>query len=175
MADTPLRGANGRHEWFWEPDDENNIYPLDALMDKYEKSVGRNATLILGLTPDPTGLIPIGDTQRLKEMGDEINRRFSSPIAKTLGQKKSLTLNLGKKQTVNYCIIQENIKDGERIRQYKIEAKVNGKWQSVCSGESVGHKRIEKFDPIEASALRLTIPESVALPDIINFSTYYIK
>ena len=88
MADTPLRGANGRHEWFWEPDDENNIYPLDALMDKYEKSVGRNATLILGLTPDPTGLIPIGDTQRLKEMGDEINRRFSSPIAKTLGKKK---------------------------------------------------------------------------------------
>ena len=175
MADTPLRGANGRHEWFWEPDDENNIYPLDALMDKYEKSVGRNATLILGLTPDPTGLIPIGDTQRLKEMGDEINRRFSSPIAKTLGQKKSLTLNLGKKQTVNYCIIQENIKNGERIRQYKIEAKVNGKWQSVCSGESVGHKRIEKFDPIEATALRLTIPESVALPDIINFSTYYIK
>jgi len=144
-------------------------------MDKYEKSVGRNATLILGLTPDPTGLIPIGDTQRLKEMGDEINRRFSSPIAKTLGQKKSLTLNLGKKQTVNYCIIQENIKNGERIRQYKIEAKVNGKWQPVCSGESVGHKRIEKFDPIEASALRLTIPESVALPDIINFSTYYIK
>ena len=120
-------------------------------------------------------MIPIGDTQRLKEMGDEINRRFSSPIAKTLGQKKSLTLNLGKKQTVNYCIIQENIKNGERIRQYKIEAKVNGKWQSVCSGESVGHKRIEKFDPIEATALRLTIPESVALPDIINFSTYYIK
>lgn len=110
MADTPLRGANGRHEWFWEPDDENNIYPLDVLMDKYEKSVGRNATLILGLTPDPTGLIPTGDAQRLKEMGEEINRRFSSPVAHTSGQKKSLTLNLGKKQTVNYCIIQENIK-----------------------------------------------------------------
>ena len=44
MADTPLRGANGRHEWFWEPDDENNIYPLNTLMDKYEKSAGRNAT-----------------------------------------------------------------------------------------------------------------------------------
>lgn len=76
---------------------------------------------------------------------------------------------------VNYCIIQENIKNGERIRQYKVEAKVNGKWQTVCSGESVGHKRIEKFEPIEASALRLTIPESIALPDIINFNAYYVK
>lgn len=88
MADTPLRGANGRHEWFWEPDDENNIYPLNELMDKYEKSVGRNATLILGLTPDPNGLIPKGDEQRLKEFGTEINRRFSSPLAQTSGQKK---------------------------------------------------------------------------------------
>ncbi len=175
MADTPLRGANGRHEWFWEPDDENNIYPLNTLMDKYEKSVGRNATLILGLTPDPTGLIPAGDAQRLKEMGDEINRRFSSPIARISGQKKSLTLKLGKEQSVNYCIIQENIKNGERIRQYQIEAKVNGKWQTVCKGESVGHKRIEKFEPVEATALRLTVSESVALPDIINFSAYSVK
>lgn len=59
-------------------------------------------------------------------MGDEINRRFSSPIARISGQKKSLTLKLGKEQSVNYCIIQENIKNGERIRQYQIEAKVNG-------------------------------------------------
>ena len=175
MADTPLRGANGRHEWFWDPDDENNIYPLNTLMDKYEKSIGRNATLILGLTPDPTGLIPAGDAQRLKEMGDEISRRFSSPIARISGQKKSLTLKLGKEQPVNYCIIQENIKNGERIRQYQIEAKVKGKWQTVCKGESVGHKRIEKFEPVEATALRLTVSESVALPDIINFSAYSVK
>ncbi len=175
MADTPLRGANGRHEWFWEPDDENNIYPLDVLMDKYEKSVGRNATLILGLTPDPTGLIPAGDVQRLKEMGNEINRRFSSPIAATSGNKKSLILKLGHKQPVNYCIIQENIKNGERIRQYKIEAKVNGKWRTICNGESVGHKRIGKFNPVETDILRLTVNESVALPDIINFSAYSIE
>ena len=175
MADTPLRGANGRHEWFWEPDDENNIYPLNELMDKYEKSVGRNATLILGLTPDPNGLIPTGDEQRLKEFGTEINRRFSSPLAQTSGQKKSLTLKLDKKQPVNYCIIQENIQNGERIRQYKVEAKVNGKWQTVCSGESVGHKRIEKFDPVEATALRLTVLQSIALPDIINFSAFSVN
>ncbi len=175
MADAPLRGANDRHEWFWEPDDENNIFSLDALVEKYEKSVGRNATLILGLTPDPTGLIPAGDAQRLKEMGDEIKRRFSSPIAQTSGQKKSLTLNFGKKQPVNYCIIQENIKNGERIRKYKIEAKVNGKWQTVCSGESVGFKRIEKFEPVETTTLRLTVSESIALPQINNFSAYSVS
>ena len=172
MADAPLRGANGRHEWFWEPDDENNVYSLDVLMDMYEKSVGRNATLMLGLTPDPTGLLPAGDVNRLKEMGDEINRRFSTPLAQTSGTKKTQVLKLGKKQSVNYYMIQENIKKGERIRQYKIEAKINGKWKTVCQGESVGHKRIEKLNSIETDMVRLTILESIEQPDIINFSVY---
>lgn len=172
MADTPLRGINGRHEWFWEPDDENNIYPVVDLMDKYEKSVGRNATLILGLTPDPHGLIPAGDVRRLREFGEAIHTRFGTPLAKTAGQKKSLTLNLEKKQSVNACIIQEEIAKGERIREYKVEAKVKGKWQTVCTGESVGHKRIETFESVEATALRLSITKSIALPEIINFSVY---
>lgn len=66
-------------------------------------------------------------------------------------------------------------KNGERIRQYKIEAKVDGKWKTVCTGESVGHKRIEKFDPIEATALRLTVLQSIALPDITNFSAFSVN
>ena len=118
MADSPLRGANGRHEWFWEPDDENNIYPLTTLMDMYEKSVGRNATLIIGLTPDPDGLLPAGDEQRLKEWGEEINRRFGTPLAETQGRRQRLTLNLNEKQPVidNLVIcINQNAKDAGQI------------------------------------------------------------
>lgn len=172
MADAPLRGANNRHEWFWEPGDEKNICSLEMLMDMYEKSVGRNATLMLGITPDTTGLIPIGDVKCLQEWGTEINRRFGSPLVKTSGAEKSLTLKLPRKQSVNYCIIQEDITKGERIRSYEIEAKVNGKWQTVCTGESVGHKRIEKFTPLVTTELRLTILQSIALPEIISFSVY---
>lgn len=175
MADTPLRGINGRHEWFWEPDDEKNIYSLNELMDKYEKSVGRNATLVLGLTPDPSGLLPAGDEQRLKEMGNEIKRRFSTPVATCKGNQEIIELHLSGKQPVNYCIIQENIKNGERVRKYKVEAKVNGKWLPVCNGESVGHKRIQKFTPVEATDFRLTLTEVIATPDITNFSLYYVS
>lgn len=172
MADSPLRGINGRHEWFWEPDDEQNLYPVEALMDMYEKSVGRNATLIMGLTPDPNGRIPAGDEQRLKEWGAAIHHRFGRPLAQTSGQKKSLTLKWEKPQPIRYCILQENIARGERIRHYQIEAKVNGKWQVVCTGESVGHKRIEKLEPVEATALRLTVKQAIALPDIVHFGAY---
>ena len=48
MSDAPLRGYNGRHEWFWEPGDEAHVYPLENLMDIYYGSVGHNSTLIMG-------------------------------------------------------------------------------------------------------------------------------
>lgn len=175
MADAPLRGMNGRHEWFWEPDDENNLYPLDSLMKMYYHSVGRNATLIMGLTPDPNGLIPEGDVGRLKAWGDEIKRRFSTPLAAVEGQKKTLTIRFDKPMEINHCIIQENINSGERVRSYKVEAQINGQWQIVCLGESVGHKRIESFPTIKTNKIRLIVTKSVALPDIRNFSVYCIK
>ena len=172
MADTPLRGANGRHEWFWEPDDENNICSLETLMDMYEKSVGRNATLIVGLTPDPSGLLPAGDCKRLEEWGQEIDRRWGNPLAQTSGTARQLTLSVKNNPEVTYCILQEDITKGERIRHYEIEAKVDGRWIQVTKGESVGHKRIEKIGPVKASAFRLKVTESVGQPEICNFSIY---
>lgn len=172
MADSPLRGINGRHEWFWEPGDEENLYSVEDLMNMYEKSVGRNATLIIGLTPDPRGLIPEGDVNRLKEWGVEIKRRYGKPLAQNRGNAKSVYLKLDKEQNINCCIIQEDISRGERVRQYKIEAKVGGKWQSICDGKSIGYKRIEQFDPVNTKELRLVIINSIELPYINNFSAF---
>ena len=172
MVDMPLRSANGRHEWFWEPGDEDNVCSLGTLMNCYEKSVGRNATLIVGLTPDTTGLVPQGDVQRLKEWGMEIHRRYGTPVARTEGNGMSLTLKWKGQQMVNRCIIQEDITHGERIRQYVVEAKVRGKWRLLCGGQSVGHKRIESFLPVSTDALRLIVQKSVDSPCISNFSVY---
>ncbi|MCK5102079.1 MAG: alpha-L-fucosidase, partial [Cyclobacteriaceae bacterium] len=175
MSDAPLRGINGRHEWFWEPGDEDNIYPLNGLMDMYYKSVGRNSTLILGLTPDPQGLMPQGDMARLKEFGDEIKRRFSEPVASTSGTGNKLVLKLAKKQHINHVILREDIKFGERVRLYKIEALVDGRWQTVGDGESIGNKRIQQFDAVHTNKLRLTVGKSIAPPLIKSFSAFLIE
>ncbi len=87
MSDAPLRGHGGRHEWFWEPGDEGHIYPLKDLVEMYYHSVGRNSTLILGLTPDPYGRIPQTDFIRLKEFGEEIQKRFANPIFEISGSR----------------------------------------------------------------------------------------
>lgn len=173
MSDAPLRGFNGRHEWFWEPGDEEHIFPLENLLDMYYKSVGRNSTLILGLTPDPQGLMPEPDVQRLKELGDEIRRRFSHPIASTSGKGNQLDLALTARQKIDHVIIQEDIQFGERIRNYSIEAKVKGKWREIARGQSIGHKRIHIIEEVEVSKIRLNIQEAIAEPIIKNLSVYH--
>ena len=174
MADAPLRGFNGRHEWFWEPGDEDHIFPLDNLMDMYYKSVGRNATLIIGLTPDPHGLLPEPDVQRLKEWGEEMNRRFSNPLASTHGLGNGLELRLKEPMEVNHVILQEDITKGERIRKYQMEAYSGGRWITLANGESIGNKRIEKFDTIKLSRLRIKIIDSDGLAQIKDFSAYFV-
>ena len=172
MSDAPLRGYNGRHEWFWEPGDDAHVFPLEHLMKMYHGSVGRNSTLILGVTPDDRGLLPDVDVARLKEFGEEIQRRFGNPIATTQGEGKRLQLKLPATTKINAIVIAEDIRQGERVRSYKVEGKVNGKWKTLATGSCIGHKRIEEIDPVEVSALRLQIGESLDLPVIADFSIY---
>jgi len=67
----------------------------------------------------------------------------------------------------------ENITRGERVRQYVVEALASGdKWRKVCEGVSIGHKRIQQFDPVKSAKVRLRISKSVAKPIIRNLAVY---
>jgi alpha-L-fucosidase len=175
MSDAPLRGYNGRHEWFWEPEDEKHIFPLENLMKMYYNSVGHNSTLIMGLTPDPEGLLPQPDVQRLKELGDEIKRRFSTSLAKTSGTGKKLSIGLKKGMKINHIILQEDISKGERVRAFLLEGKTKNGWQSIFEGSVIGHKFIHVFEDMEVSQVRLTIEQSKGEPVIQSFEVYHVE
>jgi alpha-L-fucosidase len=174
MSDAPLRGNSG-HDWFWEPEREHLILPLDQLVDKYYKSVGHNTSLILGVTPGPDGLMPEADVQRLKEFGDEIKRRFSNPIATTTGNGKKTTLRLPKKTMVNQVVLMEDISKGERVRKFLLEGKTKKGWKTIFEGSCVGHKFIHRFDEMEVSAIRLKVLKSKGEAQILDLSAYHIE
>lgn len=172
MSDAPLRGYNGRHEWFWEPYDEGHIQPLDSLVKMYCNSVGHNSTLILGVTPDNRGLVPSPDADRMRDFGKEIRRRFGVPLASTQGSGDRLRLKLGRTCRINAVVLREDIKDGERVRRYKVEGRVNGKWTVLSSGSCIGHKRIDLLEDVAVSELRLLVEKSADIPHIADFSVY---
>jgi len=168
-CDVPIR----RDEWFWKPNDEKRVYSLDDLMDMYYRSVGRNCNLLLNANPGPDGRIPDVDMQRYVEFGNEIRRRFGSPVATTTGRGKTVELVLKTPSAINHISIMEEIAEGERIRAYGVEGREpGGEWTPLCEGESVGHKRIQVFETRTLAGIRLRVTESVAEPRIRELAVH---
>jgi alpha-L-fucosidase len=126
------------------------------------------------VTPNPDGRIPESDVNRLKEFGDEIKRRFSTPLAKTSGTGKKQTIKLPKSSKINHILLQEDISQGERVRAFLLEGKTKNGWQSIFEGSVIGHKFIHVFEDIEVSQVRLAITESKGDPILRGFEVFDI-
>jgi len=169
MCDAPIRD----HEWFWRPDEDHKIQPLDRLVGMYYKSVGRNGTLILGATPNRDGLIPEADFRRYAEFGAEIRRRFASPIAETSGTGEAVELALPAPSRIGHVVLMEDIEHGERVCRYRVEGRVGGdSWRTLCDGTAIGHKCIQEIGPVEVAAVRFVCTEAVAPPLLRQLAVY---
>ncbi|HEU5396908.1 MAG TPA: discoidin domain-containing protein [Verrucomicrobiae bacterium] len=69
--------ANGA--WFWAPG--KHPRSLAQLFDTYFTSVGRNANLILNLSPDRRGLIPDDELEALSRLSELVNDTFATNLA----------------------------------------------------------------------------------------------
>jgi alpha-L-fucosidase len=173
MSDAPLRGHKGGHDWFWNPSEDHHVNPLDKMMNMYYGSVGHNSTLILGITPDNRGLIPNADVAMLKAWGDSIKKVFKTPVASLKPQQKDYTINIPLQKSFSKIVIQENIQEGDRVRSFVIEVRINDQWKAIKEGSCIGHKYIGLLDtPIKATAVRLIIKEATSAPMIKTFALY---
>jgi alpha-L-fucosidase len=86
--------------------------------------------------------------------------------------KVSLTIDLGKPTTFNRFLAQEYIRLGQRVKAFTVEALVNGNWNEVTKGTTIGYKRILRFPTVKATQVRFNIIESKACPVISNIGIY---
>lgn len=169
-CDVPLRD----NLWFWQPNTEHRIRSLNNLMEIYYASVGRNCNLILNASIDRDGLVPAADLRRFEEFGNEIRRRFGKSLAETSGRGATVELALAQPTTIDHVILMEQIAEGERIREYVIEGLVGGEWKPLCSGQSAGHKRIQRFASTGVSKVRVRVPKFAAEPVIRKLAVYRV-
>jgi alpha-L-fucosidase len=173
--DVPLL-KNGGHKWFWAPNTEHLIMTTDQLMNLYYKSVGRGAVLLLNSTPDTTGLIPPAHVLAYKAFGDEIRRRFGTPLAKRSGTGKMLELSFAAPTEVNHVVIQEDVAKGQRVLAFTVEGlDARGEARELYAGTSVGSKRICPFPAATVKKLRLSVTNAKATPQIANFAAFNVS
>lgn len=174
MTDTPLRGADGIHSWFWKPGQERGVYSLEQLMTIHEQSVGRNTNMVLGIVINPDGLVPRGDALRLAEFGESVKRMYSRPAATTKGEGRRLAIALDTPAALTRYVLQEDIQFGERVRAYRLKGRnPDGSWAELDTGSCIGHKRIGRIaHPGKYAGVVLEIEDSRDVPQIREFSLY---
>jgi len=171
-----------RPGWFYHDSENGHVKSLSKLMETYYKSVGRNSTLLLNFPIDKDGLIHAEDSTRGVAFNQMIHQIFDNPIKadKTLKPDVS-TLVFGKPTKFNRLMVSEDIRYGQRVKAFKVEALVDGQWVQMndiisenpqMSMTTIGRKRILCFPTTEASEIRLTITDAKAEAIISDMSAY---
>jgi len=83
-----------------------------------------------------------------------------------------LVIDLSPGTEVNRIVLQEYIKLGQRVQEFRVDAFSEGEWKPLLEGTTIGHKVIRKFPVINASEIRLSITKSKACPVISNIELY---
>jgi alpha-L-fucosidase len=83
-----------------------------------------------------------------------------------------LIIELGSETEVNRILIQEYIRLGQRIQEFKVSAFVDNGWKQLIDGTTIGHKIIRRFPVVKTSKIKVTFSKSKACPVISNIELY---
>jgi len=173
-CDLPNRNAGVAFQggWFWREGEDETVYSVSDLVDRYYKSVGQNSNLLLGMVIDNRGLVPDVDRKTFETFGEVIHRIKELPRDRSFGKEHIIEVDITQGDFVSEALIREDFSQGENIRKYQLEAFVDDTWQLVFEGEGIGHKRILPFPKVRTKKMRLTILDCVQTPNILEFSVY---
>ncbi|MCC9138401.1 alpha-L-fucosidase [Pontibacter silvestris] len=188
-----------RPGWFYHPEEDNKVKSAADLLDIYYSSVGRNGVLLLNIPPDKRGLIHENDIKSLQEWKEVREKTFAQNLLKSVkvsgksgkqtkvmldedyttywtteGNDSTATmeLKLNTATTFDVLLLQENITVGQRIEKFVLEYKDGKEWKKAAEGTTVGYKRLLKFEPVQASTVRLRIESSRLNPTIAEIGLY---
>ena len=153
-----------RPGWFWHKHESPKS--LAQLVDIYYTSAGRNSVLLLNVPPDRRGLLDDRDVKRLYELRAYLDATFGSDrVAKgaqlrTADAGKTLKYKLLRDSEVDVVMLCEYIEQGQRIESFAVEALTSEGWREVAHGTTVGNKRLLRFEPVKARALRVRVESS---------------
>lgn len=106
-------------------------------------------------------------TQNLND-GD-FNTYWTTPDGQI---QASVELDFGKEISFNRLLIQEFVNLGQRVKAFSLEKEVNGTWEKVAEGTTIGYKRILRFPDTNAQKIRVNFLDGKGIPVISEIGVY---
>ena len=191
-----------RPGWFYHPEEDGRVKPLEQLISIYENAAGGNASFLLNIPPDTDGLLHGEDVRRLRELGSYLRETYGVNLL----DKASLSCAQGlpghgietvREDTdegwfqtgegVCECriemawpedvqprrmVLRENLRLSQRIERFSVEARIGGAWQTVSRGTTVGHKKIVPLTLPPVRELALCIEDARVCPTLAFMGVY---
>jgi len=88
------------------------------------------------------------------------------------GSSASITFDLGGVKTFDNVLLQEFVREGQRVAEWSFEAWVNHSWQELVRHKTIGYKTIKRFEAVATDKVRLNILRSWDNPMISGFGLY---
>ena len=168
-TDRPLHGARiipERGSWI-----ELAVTKKDALTIRIDQSTKTPATTFLRAMNEKTKVrFSFKLSPKFLE-GSEVTL-METWIAEINGRGNVLEIPLDKPTTIDHVVTMEDISHGERVREYVIEGLVDGNWQKIAEGTAISHKKIDRFDKVQVSKVRLRVTKSAVTPIIRKLAVY---
>ena len=191
-----------RPGWFWHEKENDRVKSPEELLDLYYKSVGRGASFLLNVPPDRRGLLHENDVTSLAAFGKMKRQLFQTnlvarakTVASNVGGDNLANLFDGDRYTYwstddgvttasvvvvfdapnqfQTVRVRENIRLGQRVEAFAIDASTGGDWSMIAQATSIGNCRLLRLSkPIMANAVRLRITQSPVCPAISEFGLY---
>ncbi|MDI9470667.1 MAG: alpha-L-fucosidase [Bacillota bacterium] len=170
-VDTSIRPG-----WFYHPEEDGQVRSLEMLQSIYLASVGGNAALLLNVPPDRDGLIAPPDAARLAELGAWLRQTFRHNLLATAAitaTADTVTATVPAAIQPRWLMVQEDIRQSQRVEAFSLEAEIAGCWQELARGTTIGHKRIMSLPAAPAARRwRLVFRESRGPVELANFALY---
>jgi alpha-L-fucosidase len=175
-----------RPGWFYHVKQDARVKPPETLVDIYFSSVGRNGVLLLNVPPDPRGRIADADARSLQGMRAILDRTFSAPVAAAAfpppqpraTPTPGYDVPVGPGRRFDVAMIQEDIRQGQRVEQFTLEICIAGGCREFARGTTIGYKRLLRFPEVQVDAgsrdarVRLTVTHSRGTPAVSAVSVY---
>ena len=188
-----------RKGWFYHEVEKFETKPLSKLIETWYAAVGGNACFMLGISPDQSGRICESDMETLLNLGAQLSIDFGEDLAqdstltcsdcadgcapenvltadetcwKSTSARCWLDLDMLDDYDINKVVLREAVSFGQRIEAFSIHGDVNGKWQKLCTGTTIGEKTICCFEEVRVRHLRVEIEKTRGFAALSRMEAY---
>lgn len=169
-----------RPGWFHHSAEDSQVKSVEQLVELYFTSVGRNSKLLLNVPPTTDGLLHDTDVAHLAGMRARCRTLFAADLAagsrtawRTTGRHSgTLDLTLQRPASIAIARLEESIEKGQVVARYALQVQQAAGWRDIARGTTIGYCKLDRFEPVVAAKVRLTISDALDRPRPVRIKLY---